>query len=497
VAKEQSANRTGKISKKIIIISAAVLVVLLAAGARLFVSKPREAVADIGGRVEMFVDDYLISSAENARLRLHPPAPREIALTMDQPWEGPGSGVYSNVFFDGEKYRMYYRAIAPENDGGDLGESQFCCYAESADGISWARPNLGLVEFRGGKDNNIVMEGVGAHNFSPWMDENPDCPPDEKYKAVCGLSEEDGSPGGLVAYKSADGIAWEKLQNAPVITEGQFDSHNIWFWDGNAGLYRCYSRYWAGGWSGTRAIQSNTSADFRVWDKPVPNSYAKGVPLEHFYTNATVLCPGAEHFYLSFPMRFVPDRKKWEDYPDDGISDAVFITSRDGVHFDRSFMEPWIAPTLDPRTQTQRNFITAQGILETSPEEFSLFVEEHYQWDDARVRRYAVRRHGFGSMYADWQGGKFTTRPVQFDGGALYLNYATSAAGGIRVALADAKTGMASRGFDLDDCDVMFGNELNKQVTWKGGGDVSKLAGTSVQLVVELTDADLFAFHFE
>jgi len=451
----------------------------------------------IGGRVEMLVDDYLIATAENAQLRMHKPQPAEVALAMDRPWEGPGSGVYSTVFHDGEKFRMYYRAIAPDNEGGDHGESQFCCYAESADGIAWARPSLGLVEFRGSAENNIVFAGVEAHNFAPWLDENPDCPPDERYKALCGLSYSDDKHG-LFAYKSADGFAWERLQDTPVITEGAFDSLNTWFWDSNTSEYRCYSRYMTGqaatgSWSGTRAIQSNTSADFRNWSAPVHNSYAEGTPLEHFYTNATVLCPGAEHMYLSFPMRFVPERKKWADYEWPGVSDVVFMSSRDGTRFERAFMEPWIAPCLDPRNWTQRSLITATGILETSPGEFSLYVNEHYHWDDSYIRRYAVRRHGFGSIYADWRGGRFTTKPFVFDGDALYLNYATSAVGGIRVGIAD-ESGKPLRGFRLEDCEEIFGNELEKQVAWKG--DVSKLQGKPVRLVFELRDADLFAFRF-
>ena len=44
----------------------------------------------IGGRIEMFVDDYLIADAENAQLRMHRPRRGEIALAMERPWEGPG-----------------------------------------------------------------------------------------------------------------------------------------------------------------------------------------------------------------------------------------------------------------------------------------------------------------------------------------------------------------------------------------------------------------------
>ncbi|MCB1093194.1 MAG: hypothetical protein KDL87_16765, partial [Verrucomicrobiae bacterium] len=65
---------------------------------------------DIGTRRELFVDDALIESVSGgARLVLHHPEPREIALDHDAPWEGTGSG-YHSVFRDGDKYRMYYKA---------------------------------------------------------------------------------------------------------------------------------------------------------------------------------------------------------------------------------------------------------------------------------------------------------------------------------------------------------------------------------------------------
>ena len=103
---------------------------------------------------------------------------------------------------------------------------------------------------------------------------------------------------------------------------------------------------------GVRAIQSCTSDDFIHWTTPEHHVYEEGVPFEHFYTNATTLCPGAEHILLSFPMRFVPERTKdteGMDYPGGGISDAVFMTSRDGVHWDRTFMDAWLRAGLDQR----------------------------------------------------------------------------------------------------------------------------------------------------
>src|SRR5262245_5686616 len=65
-------------------------------------------VREVGSRRELFVDDWLIDSLEGASLRLHPPQPREVALRLDAPWEGPTSH-YAAVLHDGDAFRLYYR----------------------------------------------------------------------------------------------------------------------------------------------------------------------------------------------------------------------------------------------------------------------------------------------------------------------------------------------------------------------------------------------------
>ena len=462
----------------------------------------------IGDRVEMLLDTYLVYEQFNTRLRMHPPEKREIVLRMEKPWEGIGSGIYSCVFRDHEgRYRMYYRGTALSADEDvnttDGSELQYTCMAVSDDGITWTRPDLGIVEFNQKKDNNIIFSGRMAHNFSPFPDTNPAAPEAKRYKAVAGHA-----PEGLMAYCSPDGLNWKPLAKKPVITEGAFDSHNLCFYDVNIGKYRCYSRYFAvpgterqvndflGICVGIRAIQSNTSPDMLAWDKPVVNTYADSVPLEQFYTNATVMCPGAEHIYLSFPMRFMAERFKIDEHPHVGVSDAVFMSSRDGVHFDRLFLDSWIRPDLDRRNWSQRNYITSWGILETSPEEFSLYVGEHYEWDDAYIRRYTVRRHGFVSMYAPYEGGEFVTKPISFKGDSLYLNYSTAAPGSIRVGIIADETGWPAKKFSTEECDIIYGNELDHRVTWKGSGDLSRFSGKSVRLKFEMKAADLFSFRF-
>src|SRR5262245_6620382 len=111
----------------------------------------------IGSRVEMFVDSWLMDSNSlrgDISLRLQTPQKREIVLVTDKPWEGPDSA-YFTVFQDGARVRLYYRGMVP---GGDTSAEQVTCYAESEDGTHFTRPNLGLVEFKGSKENNIIYQ---------------------------------------------------------------------------------------------------------------------------------------------------------------------------------------------------------------------------------------------------------------------------------------------------------------------------------------------------
>jgi hypothetical protein len=436
----------------------------------------------------MFMDDWLIERRQNVLLQLQTPERREVVLTLDKPWEGVHSA-YFTVLQDGSRVRLYYRGAVP----ADNSDQQLCCYAESTDGVHFIRPEVGLYEFNGSKANNIVYRGTEAHNFAPFLDKNPVALPEQKYKALGGIS------GKLFAFASPDGIHWKKIQAEPVLTKGAFDSQNIAFWDTMRKEYRCYSRYWdQGDYAGHRDIQSNTSKDFLHWDEPQPNQYSgpdgSTPPREHFYTSATLPCPGAEHFYVAFPKRFVPDRKKFSDYKQPGVSDAMFMSSRDGVNWNRTFLEAWVRPGPDPRNWTQRSNMPAWGIVDLDPAEFSLYISEHYGWPDNRLRRLTVRRHGFASIHASASGGEFTTRPLTFTGTNLLLNYSTSAAGSIQIEVQD-QTGSVLPGFALADMSLLFGDELDAAVTWKKNRDLSSLVGKAIRFRFVLRDADIFALR--
>lgn len=449
---------------------------------------------DIGSRVEMMVDDALISSADGLRFELNRPLPREIAICADKPWESVGSLVYNTVFEWNGRYHLYYRATGPENKG-DRDSLQYLCYARSTDGVHWEKPNLGIYDYQGGRDNNILMGGDICHNFTPFPDANPACPPDQIIKALAGYDH------AVYIFTSADGFHFERLTDQPALTSGAFafDSQNVLFYDAPRGVYRIYARYWEKNvkerleGTGVRAIMSSESKDCIHWSEPVPNEYVNG-EWEHLYTNATTNCPGAEHMLISMPMRFAEKRVRRLMKLSEGMSDAVFMTSRDGVRWDRRFSDSLVGGGLDERGWTQRCNMPTAGILITG-DEFSFYVTRRYSWEDVHVQRFTVPKFRFASLRADNQPGEAKTKPIVFEGSRLYVNARTAVTGELCAEIVNPQTGLPFEGFSMEDCVPFFGDALEDALVFRGG-DLKQLAGKPVVLRFELRLGELFAFRF-
>jgi hypothetical protein len=460
---------------------------------------PSAAPLNLGNELQLFVDRTLIDQMENVQLRLHSPARGEVVFKFDAPWEGPMSG-YVTVMEDAGLYRLYYR-------GGGETSQEVTAMAVSKDGLNWARPNLGLHEFDGSTQNNIIFRGRRksyweSHNFTPFKDRNPSALPAQQYKAVA-LGRHVRADGedvkALVALVSPDGMRWERLQEAAIITDGSFDSQNVAFWDTRRREYVCYLRDGRTNAAGqrVRSVKRASSRDFIHWTQPVWLDFGDA-PLEHFYVNAISPYFRAPGYYLGFPMRFVPYRRTVgaEARPVDGVSDAVFIASRDGLRFERLFLEAFIRPGPDPLNwgQAHGNNTPAWGLLPTSPTEMSLYWAEHYG-GVPQLRRGTLRLDGFVSVQAPHGGGRLTTKPFLFRGRRLALNYATSAVGSVRVEVLRAD-GSALPGLSRDDCLELYGDEIERLVAWKRGNELTPWADQPVRLRFHLQDADLFSFRF-
>ena len=484
---------------------------------------------DIGSRLELFVDNYLIKDLSGkAKLRLHHPEPKEIVITFDAPWEGAGSG-YVSIFQDGDAYKMYYKAW--QHPVGKFPEHDIVCgYAESIDGIHWQKPNLGLYEFNGSKNNNIVfirgiMNGVYADGGHPavFKDENPNLEPDARYKAILRAVK----PTGLFAFKSPDGFNWKVMSPDPIITDGAFDSQNLAFWDSENKEYRAYWRYFdketeESRYQGTRGIRTAVSKDMVIWDEQNDLKYVDS-PNEELYTNQIKPYYRAPHLLIGFPTRYI-DRgwsESMRSLPEleereyrasihekssqrygTAVTESLIMVSRDGVNFKR-WNEAFLRPGIERKgTWNYGQQYLAWSIVETksdiqgAPNELSLYaIENYWTGTSCDLRRYTLRIDGFVSVNAPMSGGELITKTLTFTGNNLILNFSSSAAGSIQVEIQD-ENGNPISGFSLDDCDPLFGDTLERAVTWKGINDLSSLEGKPIRLRFVLRDADLFSLRF-
>ncbi|CAL1519379.1 hypothetical protein [Chitinophaga sp. MM2321] len=480
----------------------------------------------IGSDLQLFVDDYITERlGGKAQLQLHHPVMKEIVIKHDAPWEGSGSNFHS-IFKDGDIYRMYYSAwnLSFKEDGKitDGTHPFFLCYAESKDGIHWVKPNLGLHEYQGSKDNNIVMVSGKLGPVYPdlghpavFLDKNPDVTPDAKYKAIIRDYSAESGLKGLLAFKSPDGIHWTLMADHAVITDGAFDSQNLAFWDESRKEYRAYWRWM----SPLRAIRTASSKDFIHWTNQADLTYVNS-PVEQLYINVIKTYERAPQLLMGFPVRYTehPWSPSMEALPElehrkkrsqtetrfgTAISEALFMVSRDGVKFKR-WNEAFLRPGIERKGTWNYghqymgwHVVQTKSDLEGAPDELSLYTVESYWTDNSsELRRYTLRLDGFVSVNAPMSGGEVVTRPVTFTGKNLLLNFSTSAAGEIKVELQD-KHGKPIPGFTLNDCEPVFGDTIERPVYWKKGADVSKLKGKTIRVRFVMKDADLYAFRFK
>ncbi len=184
------------------------------------------------------------------------------------------------------------------------------------------------------------------------------------------------------------------------------------------------------------------------------------------------------------------------------------MSSRDGTRFSR-WGEAFLRPGLQHERWINRNNMTAWGYVQTKaeipgcPDELSLYSTENYfsMKSPNRLRRMTIRLDGFVSVNAPYGGGTVTTLPLKFSAAAngaqtrLFINASTSAAGHIRCEVRDV-FGSPVSGFSLSESEVSYGDEIDLEMRWRGGSDLTALAGKPIVLHFDMKDADIYSYRF-
>ena len=236
----------------------------------------------------LVLDTRVIDRTDNARLSVTP-ATRSTANPLfgeDRPWEMRFDNLYPNVLWDAEEelYKCWYspfcvdyrsRGMTLEQRQGTLytgppDREMALCYATSRDGIAWQKPELGLVDYRGSRANNMVLRG--PHGAGVLKDAR-EAEPSRRYKMFTSLGEQE-----LAVAFSADGIRWGRFLGCPDVNPYQVDgTHYHALWVEERGEYVGFTRLRdprttgaaevgsiRGAWP-PRQVGRTASTDFRNW----------------------------------------------------------------------------------------------------------------------------------------------------------------------------------------------------------------------------------------
>lgn len=497
---------------------------------------------NIENKRECFFDDFLINNEKTtAERRLHKLIRKNVLMVMDKPWEGKYTTFFCPLYAEG-KWKLYYTSTL------DM-DRKYVCYAESKNGEDWVRPNLGIVEFEGSKNNNIIfdmdmfkeLDFINFDNFSVFYDENPLCPPDEKYKMIASWIGHKA----LIALMSSDGIHYSNPR--VIATDGHFDSQNRVFWSKEHNKYFCYFRYghkpgdnveWMDkSYSDRVALENSDPVKFLLHEPgDKSNAFMRDIRViesEDFinwtsqeminttgaefqlYNNVIFPYPRAPHILIGFPLRYV-ERKEWTKNYDElcglekrkerarslfrfglAVSDGLFMSSRNGHDFtkyDEALIPP---PPENPEAFVYGDGTASPALIEIPSEipgadnEYMIIVRENFRAVEGhnQIVKYTSRLDGFVSLHAGGETATIVTKEFTYSGESLYANLETSARGYAYFTLVcDGKEYTSVE---------MFGNSTDKRIRFEDDDIIKKLSEKLITLKIKMYDCDIYSIQFK
>lgn len=462
----------------------------------------------------LFLDPEFLAEKSGVVLRVNPAERRERVIDADKPWEKLMISLFCTVLDEssedgGGKLRMWYICRDADNVPN-------VAYAESADGVTWTKPDLGIVDYNGSTANNLV--GISHLEGNVYRD--PKGAPGSEYVYVTNAGRE-----GVVRYYSPDGLHWQRDKTPLLLFRP--DTQNVTFWDERLQKYVVYLRAWDVSEDWNARLRKVVRVELDDLSKPtgivtsgkglnptrksdlprlvdelptVLTADALDPPNSDVYNISAEPYPLDPRWYVGFPSWFLRDNSI-----SDGRLEVQFVGSRDGVKWERydrrpyaplgpidgdcgnmTFMGPGLIVRGDELWQYGASFRTRHGD-----------VPARKQRTDGVVYRYVQRVDGFVSADFDELDSHCVTQPMKITGSRLMLNVDSGALGTLRVALLDAKTKKPIEGYGFDDCKPLRTNSVRAVAEWEKQRDLSALVGREVRLSFSGNRTKLFSFHFD
>ncbi len=488
---------------------------------------PATGITVTGEAMLLAIDDVSLPLKNNLCFYLSKPKVRkEAVLTASKDPNAPdylGASFYGAVLFENQKFRMWYYATHPMPNpepgktviagAGDNIVQGPICYAESDDGISWTKPNLGQVLFNGSRNNNIIAlpENKAYEGVAVIKDEaDPD--PNRRYKmAYNEWSDKKGVAFTIRTATSSDGIHWIAGPELPV---GTFIEHASFY--KYSGFYfingQTYDRS-EGGQRGGRGGYVRISANFDQWLAESAPSFLLPEPETGRGTRGKYrqvhLGVGAAPFgSVLVGLYGMWDQRGWGI--DGTTCDLGLVVSNDGIHF----REPVAGHVYISRNDSPlpphptKNFPTiltqGNGILNVGDETLiyhgrwrnvpvNASLEDHRE--EIALATLPRDRWGAVGLIPPLPGHQST--PEGATEGSIWSAPIRMPAGGCKIFLnaqdADCMTGEVSderfnllEGFSSAQCGMVQVKEgFDCPVTWSDK-DLSALAGKTIRVRINL-----------
>jgi hypothetical protein len=431
-------------------------------------------------------------------------------LKADNPWEGDaqrgGPILYGTVMWDDGRLRMWYLC----HRGGGKWTN---CYAESADGIHWTKPSLGLIEFRGSKDNNIwdmTSEDSNDHrpeaqpkvHIASVIKRPGERDPAKRYVLYC------HSPAyrhNLVAF-SPDGLRWTFVPDA--VKKGLFSSSDVQHY-----FFDPYNRQYVATWKSSnrrgRAVGIAESTDGLKWSKPVngpvlvaddldPDAtqiYGMPVfPYQGMYVGLAWIY-GARWFKCgSYSAEAMHEAEN--DSP--CTMDAQLAWSWDRVNWTREPQRGQFIPRGAPGKFDGGMIWTARAPVQIGDQlcfYYGGVSGRHNQFYQSKlgIGLATLRLDGFCSMQAGADEGWLISRRERFETPHVTINAKTATDGFVVAEILD-KNNRPLPGFSRDDCVAFRGDNLRHALQWRTGSLPESARTTEKKLRFYLKNADLYSY---
>jgi hypothetical protein len=478
-----------------------------------------------GPRTILLVDDHDVLYRAGTRRVLHPlkrHASNPVIRGKEKPWEI--SIAWSSVHRDAKsgRYQLWYQSYA----GAAAREKTHSCtisYAESADGITWEKPNLGLFAFNGINETNIVLLANGGksdrYGASVVVDpRDPD--PSRQYKLAHFdfAKDEKGEefPGLCVAF-SPDGIHWTKHAGKPLLIASYGEpapppfageARGKWwdtplavsdaidvFYDPVREVFASYGKCWIDGPDGNmywkHAAARIESRDFIHWSQPrlVMTPDELDPAYVEFHTTPTFFYNGV---YFAAPQILNrADRG--------GVMDVELAISRDGINFSRPFRTPFWLPKSEGNAFDSGSIFTNSSPVMLDDDEFRFYYGGYSQGatgsDDSQLTTgiglATMPRDRFAGVRPVGKIGQVTLKPIDLAGIKGITINADASHGAARVELLNEQ-GRRLHGFTRDDAQSISGDGLRHAVRWKDKS-LTDLAPGRYMPRLHLENAEVFA----